>query len=88
MARSKGITKNKSKSFTFRVTEELSKDVAEVKAKCKQIGLRWNVTEALTKALEDELKAVQKHIQKETQSNYNIGQGDLPIAPTSDSASE
>lgn len=63
MARS--IVQNvKTKNFTFRITEEMSKDMAEVNAKAKQNGLRINMTEALTQALEKEIKAVQKHIQK------------------------
>jgi hypothetical protein len=60
----KSIAKgNKNKNFTFRVTEALTNDIAEVKAKCDQHGLRLNLTEALTSALEKELKALQKHIQ-------------------------
>lgn len=53
----------KSKNFTFRITEALANDIAEVKAKCEQHGLRLNMTEALTSALERELKAVHKAIQ-------------------------
>ena len=63
MARSivKGI---KSKNFTFRITEALSNDISEVTAKAKQHGLRVNMTEALTAALEREVKALQKEMQK------------------------
>lgn len=52
----------KSKNFTFRITDALSNDLAEAKAKAQQHGLRINLTEALTSALEKEVKALQKHI--------------------------
>lgn len=60
----KGLTEAKTKSFTFRITESMSKDIAKAKQECSSKGIRWNVTEALTDALERELKAVQKHIQE------------------------
>lgn len=52
----------KSKNFTFRITDALSNDLTEIKAKAEQHGLRINLTEALTSALEKEVKALQKHI--------------------------
>lgn len=60
MAISKGITYNKTRSFTFRITDEMSKEITKLKAECARNGLRWNVTEALTKALEQEIKAAKK----------------------------
>ena len=76
MARSivKGI---KSKNFTFRITEALSNDISEVTAKAKQHGLRVNMTEALTAALEREVKALQKEMQK-IDSSWVPGQLSLP----------
>ena len=75
MARSivKGI---KSKNFTFRITSELSNDIAEVTSKAKQHGLRVNLTEALTAALEREVKALQKEMQK-IDSSWAPGQMNL-----------
>lgn len=76
----KSIAKsNKSKNFTFRITDALSNDIAELKAKCAQHGVRFNVTEALTAALEKEIKAVQKHIQTNIDSSWAPGQMDLPV---------
>lgn len=68
---------NKSKNFTFRITDALSNDIAEAKSKCAQHGLRLNMTEALTAALERELKALQKHIQS-IEPDWLPGQLSLP----------
>ena len=57
------VSSNKSKNFTFRITPEVANQLAEIKAKCEQHGLKVNVTESLTIALEKEIKALQKHIQ-------------------------
>ena len=67
----------KSKNFTFRITEALSNDIAEVNTKAKQHGLRLNMTEALTSALEREVKALQKELQK-LEPTWIPGQMDLP----------
>ncbi len=67
----------KSKNFTFRITDALSNDIAEVNAKAKQHGLRLNMTEALTAALEREVKALQKELQK-IEPTWIPGQMDLP----------
>lgn len=53
----------KDKKVTFRVTDKLSDELAELKVKCAQHGIRINVSEALSAALEREIKATQKHIQ-------------------------
>lgn len=85
MARSivKGI---KSKNFTFRITNALSNDITEVTAKAKQHGLRVNMTEALTAALEREVKALQKEMQK-VDSSWVPGQLNLTeIDSTKESA--
>jgi len=74
MAQLKSIAKGKTKGFTFRITEELADDIKSIKDKCKQHGIKINMTSALTAALEKELKDVQKHIQKECDSNWKIGQ--------------
>lgn len=79
MAQLKSIKQGKQKSFTFRITDELANDIASVKAKCKQHGLSWNITSALTKALEKEVLSVQKHIQKEVDGNWKTGQSDLKL---------
>lgn len=68
---------NKSKNFTFRITEAVSDDLAEIKLKCQQHGLKINVTEALTAALEREIKAVQKAIQG-IEPSWAPGQLGLP----------
>lgn len=68
---------NKSKNFTFRITDALSNDIAEIKAKCEQHGLRLNLTEGLTAALERELRALQKHIQG-IEPSWMPGQLSLP----------
>lgn len=74
----KSIAKGtKNKGFTFRITEALSNEIAEVKAKCEQHGLRVNMTESLTAALEREVKALQKHIQK-IEPEWAPGQMNLP----------
>lgn len=67
----------KSKNFTFRITEALSNDIAEVIAKAKQHDMRVNMTEALTAALEREVKALQKEMQK-IEPTWIPGQMDLP----------
>lgn len=69
---------NKSKNFTFRITDALSKDIASVKSKCEQHGLRLNMTEALTAALQRELKAIEKDLKK-VDPEWNIGQLDIAI---------
>jgi len=69
---------NKSKNFTFRITNALSNDIASVKAKSDQCGLRLNMTEALTAALVKELKAVEKDLQK-IDPNWTIGQLELDV---------
>lgn len=68
---------NKSKNFTFRITDALANDLAEIKEKCAQHGLRVNVTESLTSALEKEIKALQKHIQG-IEPSWAPGQQELP----------
>lgn len=68
---------NKSKNFTFRITEDLANQLAEIKDKCAQHGLRVNVTESLTAALEREIKALQKHVQG-IEPSWAPGQQDLP----------
>lgn len=67
----------KGKGFSFRITEKLSDELAEVKAKCLQHGLRVNVSEALSAALEREVKALQKRIQ-ESDPSWMPGQLTLP----------
>ena len=67
---------NKSKNFTFRITDALSKEIASAKAKCEQHGLRFNMTEALTQALVKELKAVEKDL-REYDPEWSLGQ--LPL---------
>ena len=68
---------NKGKSITFRITNELWKDFTEAKAKCEQHGLRVNITEGLTAALEREIKALQKHVQG-IEPGWMPGQLSLP----------
>lgn len=68
----------KTKNFTFRITPELARDIAEAKAKCAQLGIRVNVTESLTTALERDLKALQKHIQS-IEPEWAPGQMSLAI---------
>jgi cob(I)alamin adenosyltransferase len=72
------VAGNKSKNFTFRITDALSNDLAELKAKCAQHGMRLNITEALTAALEREIKAVQKAI-KEVDHEWIPGQMSLDV---------
>jgi len=71
------VSGNKSKNFTFRITPDLADQLAEIKDKCAQHGLRVNVTESLTAALEKEIKALQKHIQG-IEPSWIPGQLDLP----------
>lgn len=71
------VSSNKSKNFTFRITPELSDQMAEIKAKCAQHNLKVNVTESLTIALEKEIKALQKHIQG-IEPEWAPGQLSLP----------
>jgi len=71
------VKETKSKNFTFRITNALADDLAEVKLKCEQHGLRINVTEALTAALEREIKALQKHVQG-IEPNWTPGQMEIP----------
>lgn len=71
------VSGNKSKNFTFRITPDLADQLAEIKDKCAQHGLRVNVTESLTAALEKEIKALQKHIQG-IEPAWMPGQLDLP----------
>ena len=81
MAAKSLVQGNKSKNFTFRITEAVAGDLAEIKLKCQQHGLKLNVTEALTAALEREIKAVQKAIQS-IDPAWTPGQLDLPaVAP-------
>lgn len=72
------VSSNKSKNFTFRITPDLADQLAEIKDKCAQHGLRVNVTESLTSALEREIKALQKHIQG-IEPSWAPGQGQLPL---------
>ena len=72
------VAGNKSKNFTFRITDALANDLAEVKAKCAQHGMRLNVTEALTAALEREIKAIHKAI-KEVEPEWLPGQKSLDL---------
>lgn len=58
------VQSTKSKNFTFRITPDLSDALTEAQSKCKSLGLRVNLTEALTAALEREVKALQKEITK------------------------
>lgn len=77
--KAKSLSKsNKSKNFTFRITEALANDIASVKAKCDQHDLRLNMTEALTSALVKELKAVEKELQK-IDPQWTIGQLELDV---------
>ena len=77
--KAKSLSKaNKNKNFTFRITEALSNDIASVKAKCEQHGLRLNMTEALTAALVRELKAIEKDLQK-VDPDWSIGQLALDV---------
>ena len=71
------VKANKSKNFTFRITDELSALMAEAKQKCEQHGLRVNVTKSLTDALEREVKALHKHIQS-IEPGWVPGQLELP----------
>lgn len=71
------VKETKSKNFTFRITNALADDLAEVKLKCEQHGLRINVTEALTAALEREIKALQKHVQG-IEPGWTPGQMEIP----------
>jgi len=74
MAQAKSITNAKTKNFTFRITQEQANRVASIKAKCKQSGIKINMTSALSAALDRELKALQTHIQKEVDESWIIGQ--------------
>lgn len=71
------VQANKSKNFTFRITGQLSEQLGEVKLKCAQHGLKINVTEALTAALEKEIRALQKHVQG-IEPGWEPGQLSLP----------
>lgn len=53
----------KSKNVNFRVTDDLFAQMEEVKSKCAQHGFKVNFTDALTAALEREVKSLQKHVQ-------------------------
>ena len=53
----------KSKNINFRVTDDLFAQMEEVKSKCAQHGFRVNFTDALTAALEREVRSLQKHVQ-------------------------
>jgi hypothetical protein len=73
------LKKGKTKSFTFRITPDLADQVAEAKKVAREQGLKWNITEVLTAALEREVKAVQKHIQKEVKPGWAPGQKSLDM---------
>ena len=79
MAQSKGITNVKAKTFTFRVTKEMSEEIKEIKTKAASVGIRWNITQALTASLSAEIKAIQKHIQQKTDSDWLVGQTSLGL---------
>ena len=69
----------KVKNFTFRITEDQARDIAEIKAKCKQHGINWNITDALTKALTREINAAQKFIRNEYDIGWKPGQKSLNL---------
>lgn len=69
----------KVKNFTFRITEDQAQQIAEIKAKCKQHGITWNITDALTKALTKEIKAAQKYINDEHDKSWRPGQKNLNL---------
>lgn len=82
--KAKSLSKsNKSKNFTFRITEALANEIASAKAKCEQCALRFNMTEALTQALVKELKAVEKEL-REYDPEWSLGQ--LPSFVLEDTA--
>ncbi len=68
----------KSKNVNFRVTDHLFTQMEEVKAKCAQHGFKVNFTDALTAALEREVKSLQKHVQG-IEPSWTPGQMSLDV---------
>jgi hypothetical protein len=68
------VNEGKSKSVNFRVSAEMASDIAEMKRVCRQNGIKWNMSQALVEALEKELKSIQKYVQQETKSDWELGQ--------------
>ena len=77
--KAKTMNSRKTKTFTFRISDEVAQDLADVKEKCKSLGVVWNVTETLTKALVADIKAVERHIQDELKQEWSIGQQNLDM---------
>jgi len=74
MAQAKSITNAKTKNFTFRITQKQANNIASIKSKCSQQGIKINMTSALSAALDRELKALQTHIQKNVDAEWEMGQ--------------
>jgi len=75
----KSMKVKKTKGFTIRITEQMAADISEIKAKCAQHDVAINFTQTVEKALASEIKAVQKHIQKELDEGWELGQQNLDM---------
>jgi len=79
MTNMKSIKVKKTKGFTIRITAKMAADISEIKAKCAQHDIAINFTQAVEKALASEIKAVQKHIHKELDNDWELGQQNLKL---------
>lgn len=76
------LKEKKTKSFTFRITPSLAKEMQETNAKLNTLGMSYNFTEDMTKALEKALKNAHTEIKKvdakweEKQQNIDLNQHD------------
>jgi hypothetical protein len=68
----------KNKLYSFRISDEIHADLAEIKAKTAQVGIRYNLSEVLESALQREIKALRKAIQ-EKEPGWEPGQGNLAL---------
>lgn len=78
VAKSLAKAGTKSKNVNFRVTDDLFAQMEEVKVKCAQHGFKVNFTDALTAAMEREVKSLQKHVQG-LEPSWEPGQMSLDV---------
>ena len=69
----------KTKTLTFRVTEKIYLDVQDSRAKCKNLGIKWELNAALEKFLQNEIESLHQHLENKTNANLVVGQQDLKL---------